>query len=98
MYTCARVGGLAIIPYRNMISNIGLTGAHANGNKSAFHEMPVAPLDVHNLVHPARVSLDTTMNIKIYNNVFSVIRPYHSTMSKIRYALGAGLRFVGLRE
>lgn len=96
-YACIRHGGYSVIPYTNLISNIGLFGVHANGKKSAFHEMPVSSVPVDHLIHPARVAVDKTMNKKMYHNIFMVIRPYYSFESKIRYCARTVLRFIGLR-
>jgi len=100
-YACIKNNGYSIMPYTNMISNIGLRGAHANGKKSAFHEMPVGSVGVEYMVHPARVVVNNAMNKKTYHNIFKVIRPYYTVQSKIRYFVGytvrAIFRFVGIR-
>jgi len=93
-YTCIKNNGYSIMPYTNLISNIGLTGAHANGKKSAFHEMPVGSVCFDHMVHPAQVVVDARMNKKTYHNIFKVIRPYYTFKSKIRYSIGCVLRAV----
>lgn len=53
-FTCLLNNGLSVIPRRNMISNIGTTGAHAGGY-SANNFFPVFPCDAESLVHPEHV-------------------------------------------
>lgn len=76
-YACIKQQGLAIVPYNNLISNIGLYGAHANGKKSEFHEMPIKALKAE-IVHPANITSNVSLNKKIYLNIH-VIQPFKIT-------------------
>lgn len=46
IFACLKNRGYAVSVPFNMISNIGLIGGHANGNRSPFHEMPYQQFDV----------------------------------------------------
>lgn len=53
-FACLFNNGVSIVPRRNMISNIGTTGAHSGGY-SANNFFPLFPCDVQRLVHPEQV-------------------------------------------
>jgi hypothetical protein len=66
-YMCIFNGGLSVVPVHNLISNIGYDGAHANGKKSPYHEIPLVQLTT--LVHPCAVYYNKKLDRKIYQNI-----------------------------
>lgn len=49
---CLFDNALSVIPRRNLVSNIGLTGAHTTSYDARDHELPVFPLEPGGLVAP----------------------------------------------
>ncbi len=56
VYACLLQASLCVVPRANLVSNIGITGTHGAGGDSAG--LPVHPLDVTALVHPATMAPD----------------------------------------
>ncbi|MDJ1482397.1 nucleotide-diphospho-sugar transferase [Cytophagaceae bacterium YF14B1] len=71
IYSLLRRDGLGIIPYRNLIQNIGFQGTHTY-NIEANHPllfMSVKDLDVNQLLHPLMIKVDTKTENKTFNNI-----------------------------
>lgn len=96
-YACLKNNGYALIPYTNLVSNVGLFGAHANGQKSYFHEMPVGAICSDNLVYPARIACNTKMDEVMYRTIFKVTRPQDALSVRFRKILRSCAQIVGLR-
>jgi len=60
-FTCIINYSLAICPKYNLISNIGITGSHAD-RADRFHFMPVKIIDVSQMVHPTNVMPNVTLD------------------------------------
>jgi hypothetical protein len=67
-FACLINNGLAICPKFNLISNIGVTGSHAN-NVSRFHYMPVRALNVSNIYHPRHVIPNFDLDNLSFNEI-----------------------------
>jgi hypothetical protein len=78
VFACVINSGLAICPKYNLISNIGVTGSHAD-KVCRFHYMPVKSLEVTNIWHPHHV----IPNIGIDKISFDEITKSESTPAKI---------------
>ena len=68
-FTCLLHHGLCAIPGVNLISNIGFTGAHANGKRSKQHNLPRISLDTQRLVHPIDVLPASTIERKLIRSI-----------------------------
>ena len=55
VFACFFSNGLCITPKCNLISNIGVDGAHAGGEVTDSHFLKTAPIDTQNLIHPVMV-------------------------------------------
>jgi hypothetical protein len=78
VYTCMVNSGLAICPKYNLISNIGITGSHAN-DVDRFNFMPVKEFDTLRVIHPAHVMPNVTLD----NICFDEITKRESIFQKI---------------
>lgn len=68
-YTCLTSKGVSIVPRVNMISNIGIKGAHTN--KSQEHNnRPVYPLNTKKLSGPKQVHVDVTYDENLFEMLF----------------------------
>lgn len=68
-YTCLFNNGLSIVPRVNLITNIGVVGAHASAFAGHIH-YPSFPLDTATLVHPAEVCPDVDYERQFFGNYF----------------------------
>jgi len=64
-YTCLSRGGLVATPTRNLISNVGDTGAHTSGC-GIHHHRDVYGVDPWPIVHPRAVRLDRPFDRQLY--------------------------------
>lgn len=60
--------GLCIVPKYNLVTNIGVEGAHVS-EKSKIHFMPTKPLNVNGIIHPKLILLDYKYNNMLVNKV-----------------------------
>lgn len=67
-FCCLLNRQLSIIPRVNLISNHGLWGAHANGTKSVFHELPTEPLAYNATITPV-VKPDLQQEYAVYKTI-----------------------------
>lgn len=56
-YSCLFQHGLSVVPKGNLVSNIGVVGAHSS-SAGHNHNLPVFPMDTHALRHPDLVCPD----------------------------------------
>ncbi len=68
-FACLFNNGLSIIPGRNMISNIGTTGAHAGGY-SANNHFAIFPCEVERLVHPTFIGPNRLYDQQFFKEQF----------------------------
>lgn len=68
-YTCAKNKGMAVVPTKNLISNIGLVGAHASGKYSRFRFMKTEPITVSSIAYPKKTEIDMKQDKEIFTEV-----------------------------
>jgi hypothetical protein len=73
-YACLKHQALCIVPFNNLISNIGYFGLHATGVKSFDQDIERKPIDSAALVHPAMISGNNRMDKHIYQSI-RVLQP-----------------------
>ncbi len=99
-FTCFLNDGLAVVPFNNLVSNIGLEGAHANGSIGSSHFMPTKKIELSDIKHPMKIKSNLKMIKFTYKNLkkmkvigrFSMKeflkkplrKPYHFIKSKIK--------------
>jgi hypothetical protein len=65
VYSCIFQNGLCIAPKFNLITNIGLLGAHTpRGSENRFNNMPTRYLDISGMAHPGNVTPDVSLDKK----------------------------------
>ena len=64
-YTILKNNGLSLVPTKNMIKNIGYTGAHGI-KKSKFQDMEIYNLNYNEMIHPHNIKKN------IYNDRLSI--------------------------
>ena len=67
-FTCIFHNGFAIVPMKNLISNIGNIGTHSDTQGAIGINMPTYEIDVLNLIHPKTISANNDMDKLIYKN------------------------------
>jgi hypothetical protein len=72
VFSCVSHNGLAIIPKYNLIANIGLIGEHSEGEFNRFSNMPIRPIDISKLVHPAIVNNNISLDNIIFDNILLI--------------------------
>lgn len=68
-FSCLVNGGVALVPQRNLISNIGLEGTHTSSDRKN-HNMPIYGLNVKSLVHPERVEVNQDYDLAVFEEQF----------------------------
>jgi len=72
-YACIKQQGFSIVSVVNLVSNIGFSGAHGNGTKSIFHQMPVRAIESDLLVAPNNIQWDKSLDKKLYDVILTVM-------------------------
>jgi hypothetical protein len=68
-YACIKQKAFCIVPFNNLISNIGYIGTHAIGIKSFDQDIERRPIEVPHLVHPKTVIACDGYDILMYKNM-----------------------------
>ena len=97
-YSCMFNNGLSIVPRVNLISNIGVEGAHFRAASHEYLNMPTFSLDLTAIVHPAQVFPDQRYDGPFFagSTLFNVpSRPLWRRMAgrikrELKKALGRG--------
>ena len=55
-YSCIFNNGLSVVPGKNLIANIGVTGTHTGSKPSIFINMPTGMFNINNIKHPKFVA------------------------------------------
>ena len=66
VYSCIFNNMLSIVPGKNLISNIGVTGSHTGSKPSIFINMPTVAINTNNIKHPAFVIPNVLCDKAIY--------------------------------
>jgi len=72
-YTCLFKDGLAATPINNLVTNIGVSGAHAKGNASPSHFMEVRSINLNEIKHPEKVALNWGIEKIVYKNIKKLV-------------------------
>ncbi|MBP6858730.1 MAG: glycosyltransferase family 2 protein [Candidatus Pacebacteria bacterium] len=65
---CFWSGGLSIVPAVNLVSNIGVEGVHSSPGIN--NNVPLASLDMNNLIHPKEIVWDTAYDHSFFDQSF----------------------------
>ncbi len=68
-YACIKHQAFCVVPFNNLISNIGYFGLHATGVKSFDQGLACRPIDVAHLVHPSAITVQDYFDRLIYKNM-----------------------------
>jgi len=71
VYSCIFNNGLSIVPGKNLIANIGVTGTHTGPKPSIFINMPTVAISTNNIKHPAFVIPNVLCDKAIYYNILT---------------------------
>lgn len=74
-YSCLVQNSFSIIPKFNLISNIGVSGAHAD-NETSVNFLPLNSLEIDSIIHPQFVLPNVQYNQLLYDKLISLI--YHT--------------------
>jgi hypothetical protein len=76
-FTCLFNDALSIVPRVNLISNVGVVGAHFQGGNPDVLNLPLFTLDMDPIVHPAHVFPDQRYDAPFFsgNSLFSLAKP-----------------------
>ena len=69
VYSCIFNNGLALVPRKNLISNIGNTGTHTGSKISIFINMPTGTININNIKHPVFVIPNVLCEEVAYYNI-----------------------------
>ncbi|MDV0443854.1 hypothetical protein [Methanorbis rubei] len=86
-YTVMMNNGLCIIPEKNLISNIGVVGAHYSGGDTSLLCREIQHLDVDHIHHPNCVCANRQLDVILFNVIMT-----NSLQYKIALTLGGMLR------
>ncbi|KKQ10956.1 MAG: nucleotide-diphospho-sugar transferase [candidate division TM6 bacterium GW2011_GWF2_36_6] len=73
-YSCIFNDGLSLNPISNLISNIGLIGAHGSG-KSIFLELPTKKIDTSKILFLKNIEANKNLEIITHKNI-RIIKPF----------------------
>ncbi|MDJ1491956.1 nucleotide-diphospho-sugar transferase [Cytophagaceae bacterium DM2B3-1] len=68
-YHLLKSDAIAILPYRNLIQNIGYQGTHYSNTDYPFLEMPVMDIDINQIYHPRQIEIDYEAEEYGFNNI-----------------------------
>ncbi len=81
-YACSKHQALCVVPFNNLISNIGYFGLHATGVKSFDQGLELRPIDVMRIVHPNAVMSNKRFDRLVYKHIKVI--PEHWLLRNIR--------------
>ncbi|MFA6262995.1 MAG: hypothetical protein WCW33_00205 [Candidatus Babeliales bacterium] len=91
-YACIKHQALCVVPFNNLISNIGYFGLHATGEKSFDHGIELRPLDCISMVHSETVNISAHLDLFIYKKIgvvthYGLLRRIRSLSSAVKARL-----------
>lgn len=75
-YACIKHQAFCVVPFNNLISNIGYFGLHATGIKSFDQDVEVRPIGTAHLVHPNAIRSNNHLDRLIYKNIRVIPEPW----------------------
>jgi hypothetical protein len=74
-YACIKQKAFCVVPFNNLISNIGYFGLHATGVKSFDQDIERRPIGTHAIVHPDTVCISPHLDLLIYKKIGAIPMP-----------------------
>jgi len=71
VYSCIFNNGLSIVPGKNLIANIGVTGTHTGSKPSIFINMPTGAININSIKHPKFVEQNILCDKVAYNIILT---------------------------
>lgn len=71
IYSCIFNNGLALVPKKNLISNIGVIGTHTGSKSSIFFNMSTGTININNIKHPVFVTPNILCDKLAYNIILT---------------------------
>jgi hypothetical protein len=74
-YACIKHQAFCVVPFNNLISNIGYFGLHATGIKSFDQDIERKLIALNDIIHPRKVEINRRMDRHIYQTI-RVLQPF----------------------